>query len=279
MTDDFIKERQYLTGVSSRTVEWYRNSFRQFEGALEAKSAVVERIKVLKDRGASHITINSYLRAVNAYLHWRDGKGEKCSPQCSHIHIPRLKEEQKILTTFSPDQIKHLVQFKATGVRRESRSHVMAVCALDTGLRLGELLRLRRQDVDLDNLLLRVKGKGNKQRLVPMSLELRKVLFRHLKSHIQELVFCTRSGGALSLHNSDRDFKIVCNRLAIAGVRCSFHTLRHTFAVNYLRQGGNLEYLRRILGHSSITTTQRYLRSLGIEDLQKVHDGLSLLSK
>ena len=64
--------------------------------------------------------------------------------------------------------------------------------------------------------------------------------------------------------------------LDVGGVRCSFHTLRHTFAVNYLRRGGNLEFLRRILGHSSI---QRYLRSLGVEDLQSVHSELSLLTR
>jgi integrase/recombinase XerD len=69
---------------------------------------------------------------------------------------------------------------------------------------------------------------------------------------------------------------MIANR--IAGVRTSWHTLRHTFSVGYLRNGGNLYYLQRILGHSSITTTERYLRSLGIEDLLKVHDGLSLLS-
>jgi integrase/recombinase XerD len=71
----------------------------------------------------------------------------------------------------------------------------------------------------------------------------------------------------------------MCTCVGVSDVRCSFHTLRHTFAVNYLRKGGNLYYLQRILGHSSITTTERYLRSLGIEDLQKVHDGLSLLSR
>ena len=71
----------------------------------------------------------------------------------------------------------------------------------------------------------------------------------------------------------------MCGKAGITGVRCSWHTLRHTFAVSYLRKGGNLYYLQRIMGHTPISTTERYLRSLGIEDLQKVHDGLSLLGK
>ncbi len=60
-------------------------------------------------------------------------------------------------------------------------------------------------------------------------------------------------------------------KCGITGVRFSPHTLGHSFAVNYLRNGGNLKYLRRILGHSSLSTTQRYLRSLGVEAIQEVH--------
>jgi len=72
--------------------------------------------------------------------------------------------------------------------------------------------------------------------------------------------------------------KLICERLGMTGVRCSPHTLRHTFAVSYLRAGGNLFYLSRILGHTSVTTTEKYLQSLGVEDLQAVHDRLSLLN-
>jgi integrase/recombinase XerD len=56
------------------------------------------------------------------------------------------------------------------------------------------------------------------------------------------------------------------------------NTLRHTFAVSYLRNGGNLFYLSRILGHTRVTTTEKYLQSLGVEDLLAVHDKLSLLN-
>jgi len=64
----------------------------------------------------------------------------------------------------------------------------LALTALDTGLRIDELLGLTRQNVDLDNLTLLVKGKGNKQRVLPMSIELRKVLYRHLAGHEHGLV-------------------------------------------------------------------------------------------
>ena len=165
---------------------------------------------------------------------------------------------------------------RASG-RNETRVRLIALAALDTGMRIQELVTLRRADVDFDNLIFRVHGKGNKQRLVPMSIELRKLLFRYYSQNSFDRVFCTSRGTQPTQRNLLRDFKLLCARLGITGVRCSFHTLRHTFACEYLRRGGNLEYLRRILGHAKITTTERYLRSLGIEDLQAVHNDLSML--
>jgi integrase/recombinase XerD len=82
----------------------------------------------------------------------------------------------------------------------------------------------------------------------------------------------------VTVRNFERDLKVLGAKLGISGVRFSPHTLRHTFACEYLRRGGNLEYLRRILGHSSILTTQKYLRSLGVADLQAAHEGLSPLT-
>ena len=145
-----------------------------------------------------------------------------------------------------------------------------------------------KEDVNWDTLSLRVKGKGNKHRLIPFSHELRKILFRYasdgrrsksMGTPSTSILFGTKYNTQLTTRNFLRDFKILGKELGITGVRFSPHTLRHTFAVNYLRRGGNLEFLRRILGHSSILTTQKYLRSLGVEDLQAVHSGLSLLAR
>jgi integrase len=150
------------------------------------------------------------------------------------------------------------------------------LCFLDTGVRIDEALGLQRAQLDLENLLVTVKGKGEKHRVVPMSFELRKVLYRWLARHEFSLVFPTLQGRRQIQRNMLRDLKVLGKKFDMTSVRVSFHTFRHTFAVNYLRAGGNLFYLSKILGHSSVTTTERYLQSLGVDDLQAV---LSLLSK
>jgi site-specific recombinase XerD len=131
--------------------------------------------------------------------------------------------------------------------------------------------------VDLDNMLLRVRGKGEKQRIVPISFKMRRLLYRWLLKHEFPLVFATRDGARLGRRNLLRDFKRLAKRLGISGVRVSFHTLRHTFAVNYIRQGGDVFRLQRILGHSTLEMTRRYV-NLQTEDLQTVHNRLSVVS-
>jgi site-specific recombinase XerD len=113
---------------------------------------------------------------------------------------------------------------------------------------------------------------------VPLSFEGRKILYRYTREHPTRFVFGTNNQTMCTVRNLQRDLTAVCKRLALTGVRCSWHTFRHTFAVSYLRAGGNLFYLSKILGHTSVKTTERYLQSLGVEDLQAVHNGLSILS-
>jgi site-specific recombinase XerC len=92
-------------------------------------------------------------------------------------------------------------------------------------------------------------------------------------------LFTTRGGTPLSIRNAQRDLAKLSERCGISGVRCSPHTMRHSFAVTYLRNGGNVEFLRRCLGHSNIMTTQRYLASVEPKDLQRIHNDLSPLGR
>jgi integrase/recombinase XerD len=266
----FIQERVYLKNVSPQTVRYYRWVHRAFAHFIErpTQNGLLERIIELKEGGLSPTAINTYLRGLKAYLRWAGFE----------IRVQFLKTEHKVIATFHPEQVRRLVTFKPTGVNAV-RVHMLACLILDTGLRIDEALKLRRADIDFDNLSILVRGKGRKERRVPMSMELRKRLYRYQLKNSHDAVFSTSGGVAISQRNSLRDLKCMCDQLAIKGVRTSWHTLRHTFAAEYLRRGGNLFYLSRILGHADIKTTQVYLRSLGIEDFRAVHDGLSMLTR
>src|SRR5579863_674715 len=176
-TDEFIQERIYLKGVSSLTVEWYKCSFRAFDGAMGTKQTILARIAEIKNRGTSNITINSYLRCVNAYLMWQHKEHGR-----DLLRIPKLKEEQKVLATLGNDGIAKIVRFRPpAGDANVIRVHLVAMVILDTGLRISEVLRLTTSDINFDQMILRVHGKGNKQRIVPFSQELRKVLYRYAR--------------------------------------------------------------------------------------------------
>ena len=90
-------------------------------------------------------------------------------------------------------------------------------------------------------------------------------------------MFGTRNGTKQTQRNALRDFKRMGAAAGVTGVRFSFHTMRHTFAVNYIRNGGDVFRLQRLLGHATLDMTRRYV-NLQTSDLQAVHDRLSLLT-
>jgi integrase/recombinase XerD len=190
--------------------------------------------------------------------------------------VPRLKEEQRILPTFAVEDIQKISKWKPK-VFCETRLHVFILTLIDTGCRSSEATCLRWADVDLDNLLLKLHGKGAKDRLVPVSFELRRHLYRWRQLNKFDLVFASRQGQWLGRRDQLRDVKLLCKRLGIVAPARTIHAFRHTFAVNYLRRGGSVFHLQKVLGHSSLEMTRRYA-NLVTEDLQAVHERVSLLS-
>lgn len=269
MIEQFLNEKKYLDNVSEKTLELYKYSFAAFAGALDDMEQVKARIVELRTKNMKPVTVNTYVRHIKCYFLWQD-KEFKLSP---------LKEEQRLLSTISANDISALVRYKAVGTNL-LRAHVVALLVLDCGLRAAEATGLTLEHVDLDNLVIKVvNGKGGKHRLVPFSPELRKHLFRYTHRHGAGkgvYLFGTKNNTKVSVRNLERDFKLLGEKVSIPHLHP--HLLRHTFACCYLRQGGNLEYLRRILGHSSLSTTQKYLRSLGVADLSAAHQAHSPLA-
>jgi integrase/recombinase XerD len=217
---------------------------------------------------------------MNCYSHWTNsGPDSKCGSGCSHPKVPLLKVPQLVLPTFTEQQIKLLIAWKPKG-KYQKRLRVVILFLLDTGCRITEALTLRVRDLDMENLLVTLDGKGRKQRVVPFSFELRKAMCRYIaegKKTLDSLLFANRSGTKLGRRNVLRNVKSLCRQLGFNPPARTLHAFRHTFAVNYLRRGGSVFHLQKVLGHSTLEMTRRYA-NLMTEDLQAVHEKISLLA-
>lgn len=259
----FIKERKYLCNVSPATVEWYEQSLRWLTVESPTDTDLKSLVLRMREKGLKPTACNNRIRAVNAYLKWSG----------SPLRIPCMKEPQLVLPTLTASQVSLLVKWKPKNFYQR-RLHLVVLTLLDTGCRISEATGLQVADLDLDNLLMTLNGKGQKQRKVPFSFELRKQLCRVTE---RGLLFGTRNGTKLDRRVVLRDVKLLCTRLGFDPPARTLHAFRHTFAVNYLRRGGSVFHLQKVLGHSSLEMTRRYA-NLMTEDLQAIHQRISLLA-
>jgi site-specific recombinase XerD len=133
---------------------------------------------------------------------------------------------------------------------------------------------LKTPAIDFNNLLIAVRAR-EKEPIDPFSHEPRKVLYRFMK-HGEKYVFPVKGGGHREYHKARRDFKASMVRLGIVGFEGSFYLCRRAFAKNYLRLKGNLLYLKNILGHESVSTTQTYVE-VELDALTQAHSNISLM--
>lgn len=272
--EEFLEQGIYLRNWSPRTVRTYRQGLATLPPTL-TKAALHAWVISQRQRRVTPAGLNMYARTINSYLTWLHEEGHITE----RLRIKLLPNPSKPLTTFSDADVRRILAYRPQG-RGQLRSWTLTVLLFDTGCRIDEALGLERGNVDLDGLTVKVLGKGNRQRIVPISVEGRKALYRHLaKMPDGSCVFATSSGLRLSYRNAYRDIKELCESAGVVGQHVHPHNIRHYFAVNYVRRGGDIYRLSRILGHSQINTTAIYLRSMGIEHLKEGHQQFSPLGR
>jgi integrase/recombinase XerD len=278
--EQFIRERQYLSNVTPATIAWYENSLKWLGSTSPTQDDLKDAVIRMRSKGLKATGCNSVIQALNSYAHWvHAGSDSKCGSGCRHPKIAHLKVPDCVLPTFTDKQVKILAAWKPKQ-KYERRLHSLILFLLDTGCRITEALTLRVRDIDVDNMLVTLDGKGRKQRIVPFSLELRKALFRFIKDFGRKadaLLFATRKETRVGRRNVLRAVKSLCKRLGFDPPARTLHAFRHTFALNYLRRGGSVFHLQKVLGHSTLEMTRKYA-NLMTEDLQAVHERVSLLS-
>jgi site-specific recombinase XerD len=275
--EHFIREKTYIQGRAADTIANYKDSLKAYRSVisgddLPTKQSLDEFVIGVRQRGMSVGCANAYFRAFNVFLGWLHTN--EYTP--TKLRIAPLKQERVILRSFTDAELRTLLAFRPRKLFGQQRLYAMVCFLIDTGARVDEALSLKRDDVDLVCLVAKVRGKGNKERIVPLSLELRKVLVKWLDWHSFDLAFPTRDGRKWQYMNACREFQQHCERLQIDPA--GFHCLRRTFARNYLRQGGNLIYLQATMGHTRLETTRVYVE-VETEALKETHFRTSILSR
>jgi integrase/recombinase XerD len=228
----------------------------------------------MRSAGLSAISTNSYLRVRKVFVRWLNVRNEDGDA----LPVPMIQAPRLVPRTFTRDELAALLHVRPATMT-ETRIFVLMEMYLDTGARAEELLALRRGDVNIPDLLIKISGKGDRDRIVPFSLGLRADLHRWMEltpdAPADAYLFPTPQGH-YAYRNALRDFVDLAKAKGLTGRRVSFHTLRHSFATLYIANGGDPMRLQRLLGHSTLAMTQEYV-SLQTRDLSAVHEQFSPL--
>lgn len=231
-------------------------------------------------------TLHGYLLALKIFLHWcaneEDYEASVSKRLADRVELPSI--EGKVPDCFTAGQIKAMLAAceKCDTPTQAVRNRAIVLVLLDTGIRAGELCSLALDCCYLEprDAYLKVHGKGNKWREVPLGktslAALRRYITRYRKSS-SERVFLGRGSSPLTVRGLQQIVLFLGREAGIEAVRCSPHTFRHTFAVNFLEETGDIYRLMRLMGHSDIKITQVYLRAF--QNKQARSQGISLVDK
>ncbi len=281
--DKFIKYLESERGASAHTLRAYRKDLELFfessGGGTElgdVRGFVASEI----NRGRKKTTASRRLAALRSFFKFLHREGHIKVNPAKLVSSPKL---QKLLPRFlTVDEVFGLVEKPGGLGFIEQRDRAMLELLYSSGLRVGELSGLNVEDVSLKEGLVKVMGKGKKERLVPVGKKALEALNSYLVEKIlqkktDKALFVSRNGKRLDTRAIRRIVVKYSRAMGMEG-KVSPHTLRHTFATHLLQGGADLRVIQELLGHSSLSTTQKYTH-LDITHLMDIYDNAHPLAR
>lgn len=222
----------------------------------------------LTTKGANKKTIVRRLSSIRAFFKYLFSRQLIKINPAEELETPKI--EKKIPVSLSYDQVLTLFEQPDVDHLLGYRDRTIMELFYSSGLRVSELAALDRIDFDFQNLLVKLKGKGKKERVIPITKNAAQWIKNYLdhparhtssESHSAQIdssaIFLNKRGTRLSTRSIDRNFDRYLKASGLAG-KVTPHTIRHTIATHWLENGMNLKTIQILLGHSSLTTTTIY---------------------
>jgi integrase/recombinase XerD len=276
----FLLELRVERGLSPLTIEAYRRDLAQFaDGAgerwREDPEPVHDFVNALRRAGRRATTQARKVAAIRSFYRFALREGIATRDVATLVDTPR--PGSYLPDVLAADEVVRMLDAPSADDPAGVRDRAILELLYDCGLRVSELTGLDIERVDLEGLQVRVIGKGNKERRVPMTEEARERLHRYLSGPRREwsggkpqaAVFLSQRGKRLARESV---YRLVRDWAAAAGLEAHVtpHTFRHSFATHLLEGGADLRVVQALLGHASISTTQLYTHLTG-ERLREVY--------
>ena len=231
----------------------------------------------LRQRGQASETVFRTFGGLRCAFSFWSREGYLVQNPMALVEKPR--RERVLIRPLTPEQAMTLLEQPNTGNVEGLRDKAMMMLMLDSGMRVSEVIAVEADRIDWLHCTLTVMGKGRKERLVPFSAKTGQALLEYARARAQALIrashfFLGRTGKGLERNKIRKLVHHYGVKAEIHGVRLSPHTLRHTFAVLYVRGGGDSFSLQEILGHSTLEMTRRYVH-LARHDIADQHKKFS----
>jgi integrase/recombinase XerC len=285
--DEFIRHLEHGVNASPLTIRCYNTDLREFERFIAGGAARAHRRSIvsidhldvrsylshLHDRGVSRATVARKLASLRSLFRYLSRQGVMTRNPAAMVSTPKL--DRRLPHPMPQNEVESLLESAFGSDPRDDRDRAILELLYATGIRVGETVGADLGDLDLSGTtgegMLRVFGKGKKERLVPIGSKAVTALRRYLKSRGElvprrtvpsgdrDALFLNARGGRLT----DRSVRRILDaRLQRAALErdVSPHSLRHSFATHMLNAGADLRSIQELLGHASLSTTQKYTR-------------------
>ena len=265
--DDWIATKA-IEGRSYRTCEYYRDTVEKFAEFIgrDPKSATTQEVRswLASKRGTcSNVTINNYRRNLNSYFAYLEDEDVVDKSPMRKIHY--IKEDKRVKNPFSDEEMERI----ANSARTDRERAIVAFLS-STGCRVGELVGVLIENVDMNEREIKVYGKGGKERIAFFDAKCKLALETYLagRKDCDPHLFVSRTGNKLTTGTVESIIKNIGKRANVE--KCHPHRFRRTVATRAIEHGMPIEQVKELLGHSQIQTTMIYA-SVSREHVKAAH--------
>ncbi len=288
--DSFLDYIRYERNYSPHTVLGYQRDLSEFRKYLQVGSAALPELAAIDHitirdflghlyrRGNKKSSVSRKLATLRSFFRFLHGRGQISANPARLVQTPRL--ETRTPRFLSESEMGKVLELPRADTPKGIRDRAIFELLYASGVRVGELVGMNLEDLSLEEKLVKVRGKGRKERIVPFGEPARRALREHLAARRQLLsrrpgvaepnaLFLNLRGGRLTARSIQRIVRETVTRAAQA-LDVHPHLFRHSFATHLLNRGADLRSIQELLGHQSLSTTQRYTH-VSMEQLMKTY--------